>query len=264
MSILLCFVFLFGVSIGNSVTFSTNNGCVGGNDIQPKHQPPVLKLFNVMHNHLSLLANKPVEQVSRREYHLGAAGGGLTDSDRELLASIYFNSSSVFEFGLGESTHIAAYVGVPRYSGVDNDPVWIGKARDGAKMDHFRFSFADTGKTSDFGHPINDKMQKIPLDYQSAPLNNEYHAFDFYLVDGRYRVATACSSFLHAISRGGDMSQVLVGVHDWVSDRSYLFELTSIADVVHQSARLAVLRMKTHVSEHDIHELWKSHIWDRN
>jgi len=150
MSILLCFVFLFGVSIGNSVTFSTNNGCVGGNDIQPKHQPPVLKLFDVMHNHLSLLANKPVEQVSRREYHLGAAGGGLTDSDRELLASIYFNSSSVFEFGLGESTHIAAYVGVPRYSGVDNDPVWVVKARDGAEMDHFRFSFADCHR-----HPVS-------------------------------------------------------------------------------------------------------------
>lgn len=58
-----------------------------------------------------------------------------------------------------------------------------------------------------------DKMQKIPFNYQSAPLDNEAHAFDFYLVDGRYRVATACSSFLHAISRGGDMSRVMVGVH---------------------------------------------------
>lgn len=89
---------------------------------------------------------------------------------------------------------------VPRYSGVDNEVVWVGKARDGTKMDHFRCSFADTGKTSMHGNPINDKMQKIPFNYQSAPLNNDAHAFDFYLVDGRYRVATACSSFLHAIS----------------------------------------------------------------
>lgn len=276
-------MFLYGISIGVLVTLSinNNNAIITSNtpcecEQQPNNQTtPTLSLFNEMHNHLSVLANKPVE-VSQNQYHAGAVpvspGGGLDNSDRDLLASIYFNTSSLFEFGLGESTHITAYVDykpklqtlpggrreeegvgeaaaarghrptrlppsesggqaggatarhvhfeaprpwccVPRYSGVDNEVVWVGKARDGAKMDHFRFSFADTGKTSMHGNPINDKMQKIPFNYQSAPLDNEAHAFDFYLVDGRYRVATACSSFLHAISRGGDMSRVMVGVH---------------------------------------------------
>ena len=81
----------------------------------------------------------------RKKYHLNAmpkGNGGLADSDRILLGDIYYNSTSVFgkrnvgtlvsqwyssimtlnkrcssEFGLGESTQIAAYVGVPRYTG---------------------------------------------------------------------------------------------------------------------------------------------------
>ena len=164
--LLLCIAFLFGISIGVSVTLTINNNNSNNNnnnsiitntpcecERQPKNQvtTPTLSLFNEMHSHLSVLANKPVE-ISRKQYHAGAVpvspGGGLDDSDRDLLARIYFNASSVFEFGLGESTHIAAYVGVPRYSGVDNEVVWVGKARDGAKLDHFRFSFSDTGKTS--------------------------------------------------------------------------------------------------------------------
>lgn len=40
--------------------------------------------------------------------------GGLNQADRELLARIYYESDSVFETGVGESTKIALYVGVPR------------------------------------------------------------------------------------------------------------------------------------------------------
>jgi hypothetical protein len=47
--------------------------------------------------------------------------GGLADRDRLMLAKIYREADSMFEYGLGESTHIAAQVGVPRYSGIDSD-----------------------------------------------------------------------------------------------------------------------------------------------
>ena len=157
------------------------------------------------------------------------------DSNRELLAGMYSNASSVFEFGLGEYTHIATYVGVPRYSGVDSDVTWVGKARDGAKMDHFRFSFADIGRTESFGNPTNEKLEKIPLSYQSAPLNNEMEPFDLYLVDGRYIVDCACASFLHAMSRGGDMRHVMVAMHTYDSGCPNYFDVAKIADIVHKS-----------------------------
>ena len=49
------------------------------------------------------------------------------------------------------------------------------------------------------------KLQKIHFNYQIASLIVERQPFDMYLVDGRYRVACACLSLLHAMSRGGDM-----------------------------------------------------------
>ena len=221
--------------------------------------------FDEMHKHLYQIANKPV-LTSRKPYNLGAVErsttGGLMDSDRELLAGLYYNATSVFEFGLGESTHIAGYVGVPRFAGVDSDAVWVGKARDGAKRDHFSFSFADIGKTLKWGFPANKTLQKIPFTYQSGPLNNEMEAFDFYLVDGRYRVACACASFLHAISRGGDMSRIMVAVHDWDRDWGY-WELKDISDVIMSSQKLGVLKLKSNTSEHDILNMWKSHMWDK-
>ena len=221
--------------------------------------------FDHMHNHLYQIANVPVQR-QRKKYSRGdikSWGGGLAESDRELLASLYFNSSSVFEFGLGESTRIAALVGVPRLAGVDSVSMWVEKARDGANMDHFRFSFADIGKTESFGNPVNVKLKKNPLDYQSAPLNNEMNSFDTYLVDGRYRVACACASFLHALSRGGDMSHVMVAVHDWIPARSNFFVLKDIADIRHQSENMAALVLKGNVTENDVLKLWERHMWDK-
>jgi hypothetical protein len=78
------------------------------------------------------------------------SNGGLTESDRALLGEVYYNASSVFEFGLGESTQIAAHVGVPRYSGVDSDARWVTQARAKAAKNHFRFYFADIGQTHDW------------------------------------------------------------------------------------------------------------------
>ena len=75
--------------------------------------------------------------------------GGLDDEDRKTIGNLYYKASSVFEFGMGESTLIAATVKVPRYAGVDSDAVWVAKAREEAianGMDHFRYYFSDIGK----------------------------------------------------------------------------------------------------------------------
>ena len=85
-------------------------------------------MFEKMHHHLYKTATKS-SVSTRKQYHLGDiedTGGGLSDPDRVLLTSL-----SIFEFGLGESTHIRVRdTGVLRYSGVDSDAVWVGNARD--------------------------------------------------------------------------------------------------------------------------------------
>jgi len=220
-------------------------------------------LFDKMHMDLYKIANEPVI-TTRKLYHLGAvkrSGGGLDDSDRELVGKLYHNASSILEFGLGESTHIAAYVGVPRYFGIDTDATWVGNARKGT-MAHFRFAFSDIGSTLSFGNPADNTLKKIPVNSQSSPLNNEMEAFDFYMVDGRYRVSCACASFLHAMSRGGDMSLVLVAVHDWTHRPSYWI-IKEVAEIVHKSNNLAVMKIKTTATEDDVFKIWENHIWDQ-
>ena len=73
-------------------------------------------------------------EITRRDFNLTMwdkkTTGGLKDLDRIKLAAIYRNATSVFEWGLGESSFIAAEVGVPRYTGIDSDPTWIKAARD--------------------------------------------------------------------------------------------------------------------------------------
>lgn len=228
--------------------------------------PSSLSLFDKMHKELHKRAALPNHSAERKKYELGVSiprgSGGLMDSDRELLAEIYYNADSVFEFGLGESTKIAAWVGVPRYVGVDSDADWVTNTRNEVNMDHFRFIFADIGDTVKFGYPKNDKLQKIPLSYQSAPLNDEGEAFDFYLVDGRYRVACACSSMLHAMSRGGDMTEVMVGVHDYytVRGRGEYHQLEQLGDIVRKSERLAVFKVKSNTTELDIYQMWEKNV----
>jgi hypothetical protein len=122
--------------------------------------------------------------------------------------------------------------------------VWVSQARD-ASMDHFRFTFADIGKTRAWGNPTNESLQKIHFNYQIAPLIPERDAFDVYLVDDRYRVACA---LLHAMSRGGDTSKVMVGIHD--SDReSYKEAFGKVTDVVQNSDKLNVYKLKKDVTE---------------
>jgi len=202
-------------------------------------------------------ATKPVVSPNREKFTLSGwerGDGGLFDSDRLLLGELYYNATSAFEFGLGESTKIAARVGLPRYAGVDSDAVWVSMARD-ASMDHFRFTFADIGSTVKWGNPKNANLQKIHFNYQFAPLIVEQDPFDVYLVDGRYRVACACASFLHAMSHGGDMSNVRVVIHD--SDREqYQESFLKVADIEQQSKKLNVYKLRDGVTEEDVFNLW--------
>lgn len=216
-------------------------------------------IFDEVQNNLYTNAITPVE-MSRKRYSLQGwerGTGGLIDEDRLLLGDLYFLANSVFEFGLGESTRIAADVGVPRYAGVDSDAVWISKAREDANMDHFRFSFADVGETSKFGTPVKTELRKIGYRYQVAALVIEKEAFDIYFVDGRYRIACACVSFLHAMKNSGDMTQVMVAIHDNdQKDRNYgIFK--RIAYIVYQTEKLWVYKLKPHVTEVDIYHLWE-------
>jgi len=186
--------------------------------------------------------------------------GGLADSDRELIADLYYHAESVFEYGIGESTAIAATTNLPRYAGVDSSAEWVSTARSHAP-DRFRFSFADVGPTRDWGNPVNNEtLAKMALNYQLAPLKVERDPFDVYLVDGRWRVACVMASFLHAIQTGGDMSKIRVVLHDYAGrggpEGSYGI-VESIATIEKRSEKAVVLAKRRDVTNVDIFNAWR-------
>ena len=179
--------------------------------------------------------------------------GGLDDADRQTILDLYYNATSVFEWGLGESTKMAAKVGVPRYAGIDSDVTWVGKARDTAAqehMGHFRFYFADIGATIVWGRPKDKTLKKIFYDYTVAPLTSEFKPFDVYMVDGRFRIACACIAFLHALKYGADMDKVRVAVHDNDQNRFRHYQrIMNIADIVIKNQKLWVYKLNPNTTE---------------
>ena len=187
-----------------------------------------------------------------------SSGGGLMESDRVLLGSIYYDAISVLEFGLGESTQIAAYVGVPRYSGIDSDPNWVVQTRDKVRKAHYKFYLADIGQTGAWGYPIDERLLKNPLNYQFQALRIEIEPFDVYLVDGRYRVACVMASFLHALSRKADIANTRVLIHDAKRDGYQV--VLEIAEVIDESDNLYVLRLKENITEPQIASIWRNYM----
>ena len=184
------------------------------------------------------------------------SNGGLNDEDRVKLAQIYGNASSVFEYGLGESTLIAGHVGVPRYAGIDSDSVYVSDTRAKLKNSYFRFYFADVGSTKAWGFPSRTDMPKNPLNYQLAPLISEPEPFDVYMVDGRWRQACLAVSFLHASARGAPAAHTIVLVHDcqredYHSHDHLFYHLQS------SGSKICAYQRKPSTTDEDLVNMWK-------
>ena len=132
--------------------------------------------YRLIHEHDSESA-KQHQEPERTKFVVSkwkqTTSGGLNTEDREMLGRIYGNASSVFEFGLGESTYLASHVGVPRYSGIDSDAAWISMVRNNVSGS-YRFYFADIGMTRDWGYPIEElkRLSTITKLFHSSPSHN--------------------------------------------------------------------------------------------
>ena len=192
--------------------------------------------------------------------------GGLRRADRILLAQLYGNATSVFEYGLGESTYMANYLGVPRYAGIDSDPVWVAMAREKVSG-HYRFYLGDIGPTRAWGYPTDyaHSKNKATLNYQLSPLILEQQPFDVYMVDGRWRLASALASFLHASYRGADPSKTKVLIHDCfthVKDgRIEYKQADNLLEMVeHSGDLLCVYQRRPETTDEQLKEAWNKNV----
>lgn len=200
--------------------------------------------------------------------------GGLNNADIAILARIYLESESVYETGIGESTKIAIFTGVPRYTGADGALEWVNIAMKGAPP-HYRFHWADIGAIKAWSKPVNKKATpKWPM-YTYGALAAESKGFDFYLVDGRFRVASVAACFLHAANTGLKRDQFRVGLHDFKvrstkGTKDHYRAVLRIGDVVDgfnpatsqptaDMPHITILRRKAGVTDNDIYKLWEEY-----
>jgi hypothetical protein len=246
-----------------SVDSSTNKNVVTNSTLPVDSSTPVSAFdMAVAKSHDVAFATLP--SVLRKTFDVNTwtktTTGGLRIADRTLLAEIYGQANSVFEYGLGESTYIADHVGVARYAGIDSDASWVANARDSVST-HFRFYFADIGETKAWGFP-NKVLPKSILDYQVVPLVAEPEAFDVYMVDGRWRMACLMLTFLHASARGADSSQTIVLLHDCliapdIDRREEYLKAEHLLDLVrHSGDRLCVYQRKPATTDEELYAIW--------
>jgi hypothetical protein len=212
--------------------------------------------------------------VSKGQFNLSTwdqrSDGGLNNNDRTTLVKYYSQATSVFEYGLGESTKIASLLGIPRYAGIDSDPAWVGGVRD-VVQPHFRFYFADIGKTGNWGYPVKRRFPKAIYDYEIMPLEAEMKPFDVYLIDGRYRLPCLLASALHSSHRGGDPAKTYFMLHDclhpnkppppgvfYQPQRKTYHDADHLFDMVdHSGYKLCVFQRGAHTTDEQLLQLWK-------
>lgn len=168
--------------------------------------------------------------------------------------------NKLLQYGLGESTYLANYVGVPRYAGIDSDPKWIDMVRTKVNP-NYRFSLADVGTTKAWGYPKQPDLNKHMWNYQLQPLVAEQLPFDVYMVDGRWRMGCLLASFLHASARGAKWNDTTVLLHDCkeggAGERKLYNKADHILNMTHHSGgKLCVYKRKPETSDQHLWEVW--------
>lgn len=92
--------------------------------------------------------------------------------NKTILDDIYTSSSSVFEYGIGESTKIASANCVARYTGIDEKAKLITTLRNSIESTYFRFQYA-----------MRTNSVQLLYDFVMTPLILERNAFDIYFVN---------------------------------------------------------------------------------
>jgi hypothetical protein len=175
----------------------------------------------------------------------------MTPKEIACLQGRLSRSQSYVEFGCGGSTLLAVRSPVKTIWSVENDPAWIERIRRhpeiaGAEREGRLVIWpADIGPTKAYGYPATPwwrlfrsaHRDKWPSYYESIWSEADAAAADLFLVDGRFRVASALAVAMHC----GDQARVLV--HDFTGRPEYR-ALLEVYDKVRQVRSLAVLRRK--------------------
>jgi hypothetical protein len=167
------------------------------------------------------------------------------------LDRLLSGAKTYVEFGCGGSTLHAVRAGIKKIWSVESDRRWIRKLRlhpeIKAAEDEGRLTFvrARIGATGRYGYPVLEKLRfiwpvhlfKWPRYYETVWEHEGTADADFFLIDGRFRVACALMVALKC------RPDAIVAVHDFAK-RPHYAELLKFYDRVALVRNMQVLRVK--------------------
>lgn len=164
----------------------------------------------------------------------------MSIAERNLFEQYVKKAIAYYEFGSGGSTKLATRNSIDVY-GVESDKRWVDtlKKEIGPKC---KVEYVDIGPTREWGYPVSTQYkEKFPL-YSQSILKFE-NAFDFILIDGRFRVACTLCAIQHTLEKQADIESVYIFIHDFW-DRPDYHVVLEFLDVHEVAETAGVFRLK--------------------
>ena len=168
----------------------------------------------------------------------------MSNSEIELFERCVKQANAYFEFGSGGSTKLATRNNVAVY-GVESDKFWVDTLHN-ETGELCKVEYVDIGPTKECGYPVDDSHKEKFVDYSEAILKYD-NAFDFILVDGRFRVACTLNAIKHTILKQKNKSDTRIFIHDFWNRVDY-HDVLKFLDTEHVVESAGVFRIKNNIN----------------
>lgn len=167
----------------------------------------------------------------------------MSEKETQLFERYLKQAKSYFEFGSGGSTKLAARNNVEVF-GVESDKQWVETLK--KEVGPFcKVEYVDIGPTQAWGFPVDNTHREKFSDYSAAILLHD-SAFDFILVDGRFRVACTLNTIKHTLQKQKNITDTLIFIHDFWNRPDYHVVLTFL-DMEEKAESAGVFKLKNHI-----------------
>jgi hypothetical protein len=160
--------------------------------------------------------------------------------ERRLFESFVNCSQRYLEFGVGGSTWLACSRPKEWVISIDSDSKWLDTVQRSVSECPTQpiMMRADIGPVKEWGYPVDESNRSLwPTYHDQVWKRKESSAADFFLVDGRFRVACAIQCILHC------QPTAFIAVHDY-SDRPHYHVIARFLREVASANRLSIFMCK--------------------
>lgn len=179
----------------------------------------------------------------------------MSAAERKLFKKGLKSAREYFEFGSGGSTVWAVKEGLT-VQGVESDPNWVGALKNelGGKC---QVEVVDIGPTKQWGYPVsNQACAKFP-EYSQA-IHRHSRAFDFILVDGRFRVACTMAAIQHTLDHINEASDTRIFIHDFWN-RSHYHVVLRFLEPVEKVETAGLFRIAKNIDRNEVASVWEEY-----